>query len=89
MKTKLFLGVSIATLMLASCGGGEAEGEEGTEADSTATTTEEEVVAMTYDVDTAQSTVNWTTYEGEEIGHTGSVKISGGTFSTEGIFRYL
>lgn len=84
MKRKVFFGASIAAaLVLTSCGGGEAEGEEGT-SDSTATTVEEEVEAMTYDVDTAQSTVSWMTYEGEEIGHTGSVKVSGGSFSTEG-----
>ncbi|MEO9532371.1 MAG: YceI family protein [Crocinitomicaceae bacterium] len=83
MKNKFFYGVGIATFMLASCGGAEEAAEDLHENIEDVV---EEVIVETksYSVDTAASIVNWTTMDGEEKGHWGTVKVLEGSFSTEG-----
>jgi polyisoprenoid-binding protein YceI len=80
MKKKLFFGVSIAALMLASCGGAEETTEEtGEVVDSV-----EVVEAVTYEIDTTASVINWINYAGEEKNHWGTVKVLSGTYTVEG-----
>lgn len=76
MKMKFIYGLGLLTLSLAvvSCGGeGETEETEGTEE-----------TAVTYTIDTEASQINWWNKEGEEKGHTGTVKILDGTYTVEG-----
>ncbi len=81
MKRKLFFGVGIAAFILASCGGAEG-GEESTNSDSTVTV-EEEVMVMSYSVDTAETIINWYNTLSGEKDHEGTVKASGGYFAIE------
>lgn len=82
MKKNIFYGVSAAALMFAfvSCGGDEETTDETT--DSTETT-EDVIETMEYTVDTEASIINWYNMEGEEKGHSGTVNILEGTFTTE------
>ena len=82
MKKKLFLGLGIAAFMMASCGGAEETTEETT--GSTDSTVEEVIEAVTYEVDTEASVINWFNMNGEEKDHFGSVKVLSGSFTTEG-----
>ena len=85
MKRKLFFGIGIATLMMgvAACGGGEEESTDET-TDKDTTQTEEVVEAVTYQVDTAQSKINWYSMDGEEKAHNGYVKVLEGSYTVEG-----
>lgn len=78
MNKKFFYGMSIMALMFtaASCGGGEEE--------TTSEETTEEVTAVEYTIDTEASVINWWNKEGEEKGHTGTVKVLDGTYTLEG-----
>jgi len=83
MKKKLFFGVGIAAMMLASCGEGTEEASE--ETDGTTDEVVEEVVEpVSYEIDTTASIINWYTTEGEEKGHWGTVKVLSGSYTTEG-----
>ncbi len=76
MKSSLFLLGSL--FFLASCGGSDADETEAGEEQAAATATG----GNTYQVDTTQSTVQWTGYKvGGE--HTGTFKISNGTITTD------
>lgn len=83
MKKKLFFGVSIAALMLASCGGAEEATEETTD-EVAEDSTVEVVEAVTYEIDTEGSVINWFNMNGEEKDHFGTVKVLSGSFTTEG-----
>lgn len=66
-----------------SCGGGEEETTEENH-ESTEETVEEVVEAVNYTVDTESSVINWSAYEGGEVGHTGTVKLLDGSYTDEG-----
>jgi polyisoprenoid-binding protein YceI len=85
MKKKFFYGIGIMSLMFAatSCGGGEEEATDET-AETTEETVEEVVEPVNYTVDVENSVINWTSYDGEEVGHTGTVKLLDGSYTTEG-----
>lgn len=80
MKKKLFFGVSIAALMLTSCGGAEETTEETTETVDSV----EVVEAITYEIDTTASVINWANYEDGEKNHWGTVKVLSGSYTVEG-----
>lgn len=81
MKKIFILGICATPFFFASCGGGEADGET-TDSDSTAVEEVVEVqpVVTSYTVDTANTVINWMTYEGEEVGHSGTIGALNGTF---------
>ncbi len=83
MKKKLFFGVGIAAMMLASCGEAAEETTEGTD-ETTDEVVEEVVEPVTYEIDTTASVINWFNTEGEEKGHWGTVKVLSGSYTTEG-----
>jgi polyisoprenoid-binding protein YceI len=78
---KIIIPVLVAVpFFFASCGGAESDGDT-TSTDSTAVETEEvEVIVMNYNVDTANSIINWTSFEAGETGHQGTVKALSGAF---------
>lgn len=78
MKKIMILGMCAAPFFLTSCGGTEADAD-ATSADSTAVEIIETVVSS-YTIDTATTVINWMNYDGEEIGHQGTVAALSGAF---------
>ena len=83
MKKKLFFGVGIAAMMLASCGEAAEETTENTD-ETTDEVVEEVVEAKTFEIDTAKSVINWFNMNGEEKDHWGHVNVLSGSYTTEG-----
>ncbi|MFT4600011.1 MAG: hypothetical protein ACI857_000179 [Arenicella sp.] len=83
MKKKLFFGVGIAAMMLASCGEAAEETTENTD-ETTDEVVEEVVEPVTYEINTEASVITWFTMEGDVKGHYGSVMVLSGSYTTEG-----
>jgi polyisoprenoid-binding protein YceI len=82
MKKSLLMGIAAFSMLIASCGGGSAEG---TGTDTTAVDTTPAVVINEYTVDTAASIVTWKSYG--KVGdtskyHLGTLKLMDGTITT-------
>ena len=77
MKKNVLFGLSLFSLLLVSCGGGEEEAGEETEVT-------EEVAAVEYTINAEESAINWWNLEGGEKGHTGTVGIVDGSYTLEG-----
>ena len=82
MKKKVFLGFSMFSLLLVSCGG-----EETTEETTEENVAVEEVVGpITYTLDLENSVINWTAYqlaEADVADHTGTVNVSAGDVTVD------
>lgn len=78
---KIIIPVLVAVpFFFASCGGEESDATSN-DSDTTAVETEEvEVTVMNYNVDTANTIINWMSYEEGEVGHKGTVKALNGSF---------
>lgn len=81
MDKRVFLGVSSAALVMASCGGGNAEATSSNTAADEASSAPQ---AVSYKVDTENSVINWYNTEKGEKAHWGTVKLLSGDFTTEG-----
>ena len=82
MKKKVFLGFSMFSLLLVSCGGEEST-EETTEENEVV---EEVVEPITYTIDMENSVINWTAYQLADANvadHTGTVNVSAGDVTVD------
>lgn len=77
MKNITSIFAFLALVALVSCGGGE------TPPEGKATSEVGETTGSTYTIDTEQSVIKWTGSMIAAYAHTGVVKVTGGTFTTE------
>lgn len=87
MKKVVILGLFAMPLFFASCGGAETDADS-TDADSTVVIEEVIVIEASYSVDVAESVINWNNFDGDEVGHTGTVSVLNGAMditTTDGV----